>query len=505
MFEFGMLSLIIFLPLLGSILVLVSWSRHTLCRLITVCTTMADFTLVIYLTLFGTAGHSDAGGKWLLTENRPWIQHFGIQYSLGMDGISLALILLTTFLSVLCVLTSWKQINNRVAAFHFFLLLMESGILGVFLATDLFLFYLFWELQLIPMFFIIGIWGHEKRIQATVKFVIFTMAGSLLMLVALIVLFIINARQTGQYSFALVHLIHTQLTSPVEHILYAAFLLAFLIKIPVLPLHTWLPDAHTEAPTAGSVILAGLLLKTGAYALFRFAFPLFPLAAQSSVPLLILAGLSGMFYAAWIAFAQTDMKRLVAYSSISHMGLMVVGIAVWNQITMNGVVLQMVNHGLSTAALFILVGMLDERFKSRDLALFGGLWSKMPVFAGFFLFFALASMGLPGLNNFVGEMLILIGIFKKSVVVAVAGIAGILMTVIYILHLIQSLLFGEIRSSSIRDLVVPDVTPREALILLPLAVAILFIGLHPMSMVSLFQVSVKNVLMHCLSLFLTTA
>jgi NADH-quinone oxidoreductase subunit M len=366
--------------------------------------------------------------------------------------------------------------------------------LGVFLATDVFLFYLFWEIQLIPMFFLIGMWGHERRIYATIKFIIYTITGSLLMLIALIGLYLIHGSQTGIYTFSLHQLMRTPLSPSTEIWLYAAFLLAFAIKIPVIPVHSWLPDAHTEAPTAGSVILAGLLLKTGAYALLRFAFPLFPAASKLSVPLLLVLGLGGLFYASWIALAQKDIKRLVAYSSIGHMGLVVIGVAIWNIMTLSGAILQMVNHGLTTSALFILVGMLDERVHSREIAKFGGLWRKMPTFAAFFLLFAMASLGLPGLNNFVGEILILIGTFRGNPLVAGIGFAGLVFTVIYILWLVQGTLFGETRNEQIKEQILSDITLREAVILVPLAAAVLFIGLFPAPVLNLFQLPVQGLI-----------
>jgi NADH-quinone oxidoreductase subunit M len=481
------LSIILFLPLLGSFLALVFARRPQVCRWTSLGVALGELALVVGLLAGNLEGRFGPGGKWLLFEDRSWIERFGIRYSLGLDGISLVLVLLTAFLTVLCVLVSWKQISTRVGAFHFFLMLVETGILGVFLSNDLFLFYLFWEVQLIPMFFLIGVWGHENRIYATVKFILYTISGSLLMLAALIGLYILHGAQTGHYTFSLQPLMQTRLAPGTEKWLFSAFLLALAIKVPLVPVHSWLPDAHTEAPTAGSVILAGLLLKTGAYALLRFAFPLFPAAARLAVPLLLGLALVGLFYAAWIAWAQKDLKRLVAYSSISHMGLVVMGTAAWSSLTLSGAVLQMVNHGLTTSALFILVGMLDERVHSREVERFGGLWSKMPVFSAFFLFFGMASLGLPGLNNFVGEILILIGTFSRWPWVAGLGFAGLLVTVIFILWVVQRTLFGETRDSQIREGALPDVTCREAVILVPLAAAVLFIGLFPGPILSLLQ------------------
>lgn len=390
--HFPILSVILLLPLGGSFLALAAARRPQLCRWITLAVALTDLGLVVSLFFLNLKWQSGPLGTWLLLEDYPWITSLGIRYTLGLDGVSLMLILLTTILVALCVPVSWKQINTKVGAFHFFLLFIETGILGVFLAEDLFLFYLFWEIQLIPMFFLVGIWGHEKRLQAAIKFILFTVAGSLLMLIALIGLYVLHGSQTGVYTTYIPQLMRTPLTGTVEAWLYAAFLLAFAIKIPLIPVHTWLPDTHTEAPTAGSVILAGLLLKTGTYALFRIAFPLFPLAAKLSVPLLLGLGVGGLFYAAWIALAQNDLKRLVAYSSITHMGMVVIGLAMWNLVTLSGSLLQMINHGISTSALFIMVGMLDERTGTRELSDLGGLWAKMPAFSAFFLLFALSSL-----------------------------------------------------------------------------------------------------------------
>ncbi len=485
--AFPILTVIIFLPLVGGFLSLCFGSRPLLCRCVSLLTAFADLFLVALVFTFDLRLTSGPTGKWLIAEDYPWIESLGIRYSLGVDGISLMLILLTSFLIVLCVLLSWKEITTRVGIFHFFLLFMETSILGVFLATDLFLFYLFWEVQILPIFFLIGIWGHEDRIYATVKFILFTLAGSLFMLIALIGLYLIHGARTGEYTFSLHLLAQPPFVRPAETWLYAAFLLAFAIKIPVVPVHTWLPDAHTQAPTAGSVILAGLLLKAGTYALLRFGFPLFPSASKYSVPLLLALGLIGLFYAAWIALAQKDLKRLVAYSSVSHMGLVVIGIAVWNAITLSGATLQMINHGLTTSALFILVGMLDERVHTREIRNFGGFWREIPAFGAFFLFFGMASLGLPGLNNFVGEFLILVGTIKQWPLVTGLGFAGLVFTVIYVLTVVQRTIFEERRSASPEKQAIPDLTLRELLILGPLAAAVLFIGFHPQPILDLFK------------------
>ena len=491
MLHFPLLSLIIFIPLAGGFLALATGSRWPLlCRWISLTTTCLEFSLVSSLLFLGLQPQAGLTGVWLLAEDYSWIPSLGVRYSLGLDGISQLLLLLTAFINILCILVSWRAITSKVGSFHFFLLFLESSVMGLFLATDLLLFYLFWEVQIIPMFFLIGIWGHEKRVYAAVKFMLFTLSGGLLMLLALIALYVFHGQQTGVYTFSFVQLMHTHVSPATEILLYAAFMLAFAIKIPLVPLHTWLPDAHTQAPTAGSLDLAGLLLKAGFYATFRFAFPLFPNAAQASVPVLIALGLGGMFYTAWIALAQTDIKRLVAYSSIGHMALMVVSLAVWNLLTLSGSILQMVNHGLSTSALFIMVGMLSERIHSRDFADLGGLWTKMPGFSVFFLFFAMASMGLPGLNNFVGEILMLVGIFQARPLIGILSFGGLVFTVIYILRMVKDALFGEPKPGHVWE----DVNPREVVVLVMLAIPILFIGLHPGPALRLLEQPVQHLL-----------
>ncbi len=488
MISFPLLSAIIFWPLLGGLIALTFWRYPRQCRLVSLGVAIGDLLLV--LALFFRDLTPDPATGWLLAEDFAWIERFGIRYSLGLDGISLLLVLLTAILGVMGILISWKQVADRVGLFHFILLFAQTAAMGIFLSVDLFLFYLFWEMQLIPMLFLIGIWGHEKRIAAAVKFFLYSIAGGLLMLTALISLYLIHGGQTGTYTFALPQLAQTEISPHLETWLYAAFLLAFAIKIPAFPVHAWLPDAHTEAPTAGSVLLAGVLLKTGAYAVLRFAFPLFPSAAAASAPLLLASGLIGLFYASWIALAQRDMKRLVAYSSIGHMGLILIGLAVWNAMTLSGAVLQMINHGLTTTALFIMVGMLDERFRSRELADYSGLWKSMPVFSGFFLFFCLAAIGLPGLNNFVSEILILVGTFKAKPVIGTVAFAGIVITLIYVLRLVQESLFGPPNHShQVRDL-----TSREMAILLPLALLVIILGIHPTPVLDLLQEPVQRLI-----------
>ena len=481
------LTLLVFFPLLGSLLLLPLGRNDRLARSVALGIGLIETLL--------------AGGAWFCQGNlpavstppgfflfvdHPWIEALGIRYTLGMDGISLLLVTLTTLVTVIAMLLSWRAIDRRVSRHYLLLLAMEAGIIGVFLALDLFLFYLFWELMLIPMFFLIGIWGHGRNHYSAIKFFLYTLFGSLLMLLAIIGLYLIHGSQSGSYTFALSGLLGTHVAPATGLWLYGAFLLAFAIKFPLVPLHTWLPDAHTDAPTAGSIILAGLLLKTGAYGLLRFGYPLFPAAARTLTPLLIFLAVFGIIYASWIAFAQKDMKRLVAYSSVGHMGFVALGIAVWTPIALSGAVLQMVNHGLTTTALFALVGMLDERAHSRQVADFGGLWGKVPLYSAFFVLFAMASAGLPGLNNFVGEFLILTGSLKVSPLATVLAFIGVILPLIYTVRLVQEVLFQGERT----PLVLADLDLRELAVLAVLALADIYIGLHPAPLLAVIKVPV---------------
>ena len=464
-----LLSLLVWLPLLGALACLLLRPYAGAGRWAALAVTTAVFTLNLWAFLA-----SRGLDGWLWQEDHAWIPRYGIRYTLGMDGLSLTLTLLTAFLLVIAVLISWR-LDVHAHFFFSLLLLIECGIMGVFLALDLVLFYLFWEVMLIPMFFLIGVWGHERRLYAAVKFFLFTLAGSLLMLLAMITLYLVHGDQTGHYTFALAALVGTELPPALSWWLFGAFFAAFAVKVPLFPLHTWLPDAHTEAPTAGSIILAGVLLKTGVYGLLRFGFPLFPEPAHTCLPLLGALGLIGIFYAAWIAYAQNDAKRLIAYSSVAHMGFVILGIAAWHTTAVEGSLLQMVNHGITTGALFALIGMIDTRAHTREISKLGGLWAKTPVLGAFFLFFALASLGLPGLNNFAGEILILIGTFTAHPAWAILGLVGVLFAAIYMLRLVQGVLWGQPPSS--QDWA--DISWRETIILVPLALLVLWLGLYP--------------------------
>ena len=486
--DYPLLTLLIFLPLAGGACLALCWRREAAVRGIALGTGLSELLLAGWL-IAGKAGlplEGTTAGGFFLREDAPWIDRFGIRYTLGMDGIALLMVLLTAFVTIVAMLVSWRSVRERTSLHYLLLLVMESGIMGVFLSLDLFLFYLFWEVMLIPMFFLIGIWGHGRRIYSAVKFFLYTMTGSLLMLLAIIGIYLHHGSATGVYSFALADLAGTPLPATTGYWLYGAFLLAFAIKFPLVPLHTWLPDAHTDAPTAGSVILAGLLLKTGAYGLIRFGYPLFPAAAATLTPLLVVLAVTGILYASWIAYAQSDMKRLVAYSSVGHMGFVALGIAAWTPVALSASVLQMVSHGVTTSALFALVGMLDERAGTRDIDAFGGVWGKAPLLAAFFLFFGMASAGLPMLANFVGEFLVLAGSFKGHPLAVAMAFLGIVFPLVYTVRLMQEVLFQTER----RPLTLPDLTLREGTLLGVMALANLYIGLHPAPLLALLNAPV---------------
>lgn len=486
--DFPILTILVFLPLVGCLLLVPFWRSEEWARRLAFGVGLVELALAGWLT-FAAPGMPQAVGApagFLLWEDLPWIGRFGIRYTLGMDGISLLMALLTAFVTVIALAVSWQGIRERVALHYALLLIMETGIMGVFLSLDLFLFYLFWEVMLVPMFFLIGIWGHGRRIYSAVKFFLYTLFGSLLMLLAIIGVYLIHGGESGSYTFALPALIQTRIAPDVAGWLFAAFLLAFAIKVPVFPLHTWLPDAHTDAPTAGSVVLAGLLLKTGAYGIIRFGYPLFPQAAVSFAPLITVLAVIGIIYGSWVAYAQDDMKRLVAYSSVGHMGFVALGIAAWTPVSLSGAVLQMVNHGVTTGALFALVGMLDERAGTREIGAFGGLWGKVPIFSSFFLLLNMASAGLPGLNNFAGEFLILAGSFRVSPLAAVLAFIGIIFSLVYTVRLVQKLLFA----TEQRSLPLVDISLREGGILTVLAFAAVYLGVHPAPLLGLLRVPV---------------
>jgi NADH-quinone oxidoreductase subunit M len=403
-------------------------------------------------------------------EARSWLPAYGIAYHLGVDGLSLWLVLLTTLLTPLSLLASWNSIEHRVREFNIFILLLEAAMIGVFVALDLFLFYVFWEAMLIPMYFLIGIFGHERRIYAAVKFFLYTMGGSVLMLVAFLVLY----RAAGLQSFDLTALMHASLSPGLQMWLFAAFALAFAIKVPMFPFHTWLPDAHVEAPTAGSVILAGVLLKMGGYGFLRLAIPLFPVAAERFAPWIGVLAVVGIVYGALVSLVQPDLKKLVAYSSVSHLGFVMLGIASFSTTAVVGAVYQMLNHGVSTGALFLLVGMLYDRRHTREIEEFGGLKSVMPWFSALFLLIGLSSIAVPGFNGFVGEFLILMGSWGFNRGLVVLASLGVILAAAYILWMIQRVFYGEVTNP--KNAALPDLSRREQVVLVPLVALALLMG-----------------------------
>ncbi len=440
--------------------------------------------------------HFDAAQSGMqFEESCEWIRTaaFSINHHLGIDGISLFLVILTTFLTPLAILCSWRSVNRRVKSYLVCLLTLETGMIGVFCALDLVLFYIFWEVMLIPMYFLIGVWGGERRIYAAVKFILYTMVGSLLMLLAIIYLYFAH----GGTSFDLMEITRSlssgamALGAREEFWLFMAFLLAFAIKVPMFPFHTWLPDAHVEAPTAGSVILAGVLLKMGTYGLLRFCLPLFPAAAIDAAPYISVLAIIGIIYGALVAMVQPDLKKLVAYSSVSHMGLIVLGIFAFNIQGIEGATLQMLNHGLSTGALFLLVGMIYDRRHTRKIADFGGLAHVSPVYAVAFLVVTLSSIGLPGLNGFVGEILILMGSFASSKVFGSLAALGMILGAVYMLWMYQRVFLGKLENPD--NAAIKDINIREKLILLPIVLVMLWIGVYSGPFLSRMEVSIQQV------------
>lgn len=499
-----LLTLLLFLPLCGGLLLPLFRGNLRWLRFAAMGVALLELALTVVAWHETTILCARPGMPpgFTFYENQPWIEPVGIRYILGMDGISLLMVLLTAFITVIAILASWRAVSEKAILYYLLILVMESGIMGVFLSLDLFLFYLFWEVMLIPMFFLIGIWGHGQSdaavsghqrqsthgrcVYSALKFFLFTLVGSLLMLLAIMAIYLLHGSQTGSYSFALADLTHTVIPHAYGLWLYGAFLLAFAIKFPLFPVHTWLPDAHTDAPTAGSIILAALLLKTGAYGLIRFGYPLFPDAARTFTPLLVTLAVVGIIYASWVAFAQTDMKRLIAYSSIGHMGFVMLGIAAWNQVALSGAIVQMVNHGLTTGALFAVIGMLDERTHTREIEAYGGVWGKAPTLSCFLILFSMASAGLPGLNNFVGEFLILTGTFRVWPVAAAIACVGIVLPLIYTVRLLQEVLFQTER----QPLTIADLTWREGTLLGLIALLAVAIGLHPAPLLEIIRLPI---------------
>jgi NADH-quinone oxidoreductase subunit M len=471
----GLTSLVTFLPAAGALaLIAVPRRSETALKMLALLVTLAAFAASLPL-YFGFDGES---ADVQFEDVVRWMPTLGVSYHVGVDGISLLLVLLTTFLTPIVLVSAWRSIEDRTKEFLITMLILETGMLGVFVSFDLFLFYVFWEAMLIPMYLIIGVWGGPRRIYAAIKFVLYTMVGSVLMLLAILALYAQHGAATGTFTFDLPTI--RQWVMPPgrgQMLMFLAFALAFAIKVPMFPFHTWLPDAHVEAPTAGSVILAGVLLKMGTYGFLRFCLPLFPDASLAVSHVIFWLAVIGIVYGAWVSTVQPDLKKLVAYSSVSHLGFVMLGLFTLTAQGMVGGIIQMVNHGLSTGALFLMVGMIYERRHSRLIADFGGLWKIIPAFSALFMIVSLSSLGLPGLNGFVGEFLILLGAFQVSWLMAALATTGIIFAAVYLLWMYQRVIFGDVTHEANRRLT--DLNVREWAVLVPVLLFIVWIGVHP--------------------------
>jgi len=473
-FNIPILSLLIFLPLAGvGLITFIPPANKDAIRFAALGA--AGLNLLLALTLLW--GFDPSTYKMQFVDRLPWIPEIGVTYIVGIDGMSLLLLLLTVFVAVVSIGCSWSAVEEQVKGYMICLLLLETGMIGVFVALDLVLFFLFWEIGLIPMYFLIGIWGGERKLYATLKFFLYTVFGSVFMLVGILALYYAHGEITGEFTFNLLKLYEVNYPYSLQWWVFLSFFLGFAIKVPVFPFHTWLPDAHVEAPTAGSVILAGVLLKMGTYAFLRFNLPLLPSASIAFTPFILILSVVGIIYGAFLALAQQDIKKLVAYSSVSHLGFVMAGIFAMNQQGIDGGILQMINHGISTGALFLIVGIIYERRHTRRIEDFGGIARVMPVYAAFVMIIVFSSIGLPGTNGFIGEILILIGVFKANAPAAVLAASGIILAAVYMLRMYQRVIFGKINHPANERL--KDLNPREVITLIPIILLIVWIGIYP--------------------------
>lgn len=484
------LSILTFLPAVGALYIIFFIRKESFdaIRWTALGVAFAEFLLSLYLPL--TFNMAEPGFQWV--EKHEWIKRFGMSYFLGADGISLLLVLLTTFITIICVLASWTDIKMKMKSYMALLLFTETCSLGIFLSLDIFLFYVFWEAVLLPMVFIIGIWGGTRRLYASIKFFLFTFIGSLFMLVGVLVLYFYHGKLTGVYTFDLTVLMEHPLGSALQWWIFIAFFLGFAVKVPMFPVHTWLPDAHTEAPTAGSIVLAAVLLKLGTYGFLRFSLPLLPNASIQLAPVMIWVSIFAILYGALVTIAQKDMKKLVAYSSVSHMGFVMLGMFALNIEGLKGSIMQMINHGISTGALFLLVGMIYERTHDRQIGSYTGLFKVTPVYGAFFLITVLSSMGFPTTNGFIGELLVLLGAYKAQWYYAVPVAVGVLLGAVYLLWLFQRVFLGEYSYHGHGH--ITDLNLREKLSALSLIVLVFWIGLCPTPVLKVMDASLNNLI-----------
>ncbi|MBL4581604.1 MAG: NADH-quinone oxidoreductase subunit M [Gammaproteobacteria bacterium] len=446
------------------------------------------------LVMMALVGADPDGSAWIVQLNAQWIPRFGISFHLAADGLSVLMMVLTAFLGIIAVASAWDEITERTGFFYFNLLWTLAGVIGVFTALDLFLFFFFWEIMLIPMYFIIAIWGHENKNYAAMKFFIFTQVSGMLMLISILVLAYFHYVQFGWFSFDYFDLLKVNTSGALGMWAMLGFFVAFSTKLPSFPFHSWLPDAHSQAPTAGSVILAGVLLKTGAYGLIRFAVPLFPEASMQFAPFAMTLAVISILYCAKVAFAQTDIKRLIAYTSISHMGFVMLGIYAWNEQALQGAVMTMLAHGLSAAALFMLAGGLQHRIHTRDMDHMGGFWAKVPRLSFVALFFSIAALGMPGLGNFVGEFLVLLGAFQASIAFTVAAAFGLIFASVYSLWVIQKIFHGAYRNSNFDDTHLSDLSRREMFYFGAMMIGLIWMGMYPQSFLDMSSATLTNLL-----------
>jgi NADH-quinone oxidoreductase subunit M len=485
----NLLTIVVFVPLLGALAIalFVPKSNESAIKWIANVVAFVDFVLSLLLL----RGFDVASTQLQHVTKVSWIQQLGVEYFIGMDGISLLLVILTTALGFISVMSSWTYIEKRLKEYYVALLLLQTGILGVFVSFDFFLFYVFWEVMLVPMYFLIGIWGGHNRLYAAIKFFLYTLFGSVLMLLGIISLYLYNGAQTGVYTFNILEFYKLNLPADMQWWIFLAFFLGFAIKVPMFPFHTWLPDAHVQAPTAGSVILAGVLLKMGTYGFVRFSLPILPEATLQFVPMIAVLSIIAIIYGGLVALMQKDWKSLVAYSSVSHMGFITLGIFMLNPVGLQGGIFQMLAHGVATGGLFLVVGLIYERMHTREIARFSGLGTVMPVFATLFAIIMLASLGMPTLNGFIGEFLVLAGTFQQNSHYAYFAVWGVVLAAAYLLWLYQRVMLGEVKDDQIAGL--KDLNLREAMTLIPLVIAAIVMGLYPKPFLNAIEAPVNAI------------